>query len=42
MVFQQNPLEKAHFICQMTGPASQFWQMESALSLCSQVLNQMS
>ena len=30
MVFQQNPLEKAHFVCQLTGPTGQFWQMESA------------
>ena len=32
MVFRQKPLEKADFIVKMTGPAGQFWQMESAKS----------
>ena len=31
MVFRQKPLEKANFIVKMTGPAGQFWQMESAV-----------
>ena len=31
----KNPLEKAYFIFKLTGnrPASQFWQIESALRL---------
>ena len=37
MVFQQKLLEKAYFIFKLTqsgnGPAGQFWQMKSALSL---------
>ena len=32
MVFRQKPLEKANFIVKMTGPAGQFWHMESAVS----------
>ena len=32
MVFKQKPLEKANFIVKKTGPAGQFWQMESAIS----------
>ena len=32
MVFQQNPLQKVYFIAKMSGPASQFWLWESALS----------
>ena len=32
MVFRQKPLEKTDFIVKMTGPAGQFWQMESAVS----------
>ena len=31
MVFRQKPMEKANFIVKMTGPAGQFWQMESAV-----------
>ena len=31
MVFRQKPLEKANFIVKMTGPAGQFWHMESAV-----------
>ena len=31
MIFQQNLLEKAHFIAKMSGPAGQFWLLESAL-----------
>ena len=31
-------MEKADFICQLTGPAGQFWQMESALSLACKVV----
>ena len=31
MVVRQKPLEKANFIVKMTGPAGQFWQMESAI-----------
>ena len=37
MVFQQKPFGKDRFHCQndwsSSGPASQFWQMESALRL---------
>ena len=29
--FQQNLLEKACFIAKMSGPAGQFWLLESAL-----------
>ena len=32
MVFQQNPLQKVYFIAKMSGPAGQFWLLESALS----------
>ena len=32
MVFRPKPLEKADFIVKITGPAGQFWQMESAIS----------
>ena len=36
MVFQQKLLEKAYFISRaMHGPAGQFWQIESSLSLHS-------
>ena len=31
MVVQQNLLEKAYFIAKMSGPAGQFWLLESAL-----------
>ena len=31
MVVQQNLLEKAYFIAKMSGPAVQFWLLESAL-----------
>ena len=33
MIFQQNLVEKAQFIAKMSGPAAQFWLLESALSV---------
>ena len=37
MVYQQELLEKAYFIVKMTGPAVQFWPVESALRTKSQL-----
>ena len=35
MIFQQKLLEKGYCFVKMTGPAGQFWLLESALSLLS-------
>jgi len=37
--FQPKPLEKAYSIFKMTGPASQFWLLESAPGLRSSTLS---
>ena len=36
--FQQNLLEKAYFIAKMSGPAGQFWLLESALRFQPKIL----
>ena len=35
--YTKNPKEKTDFICQLTGPAGKFWQMESTLSTIEEI-----